>query len=192
MEAVFDWQALEEQLIKQSREAIRQFATEYPDVTCSFFAYDVNPIYGEFLVSFETAAHSLEQAQENEQEVIKRRNQMLALPEAWQHAKYFSTHPVVTEYSPDVGLFAHPIYASIQVSELDELSASGVYPKGTPTNDDYIEGNARIVLWKVIERLIASDAFSPLTLASPFRVGYQFHDEVLCVLRILNWPQLQQ
>ena len=188
-EAVFDWQALEEQLVEQSRETIRHFAAQYPDVTCSFFAYAVNPIYGEFLISFETAEHSLEQAQENEQEAIKRRNQMLTLPQAWRGAQYFSTHPVVTEYSPDTGLFAHPIYAHIQVSELDELSASGVYPRGGETEDDYIEGNARIVLWKVIERLIASDAFSPLTLASPFRVGYQVHDEALVVLRILNWPQ---
>lgn len=189
MEAIFDWQALEEHLIEQSREAIRRFATEYPDVTCSFFAYDVNPIYGEFLVSFETAEHSLQTAQENEQEAIRRRNQMLTLPEAWRGAEYFSTHPVVIEYSPDVGLFAYPMYAQIKVYELDELSASGVYPTGLPTDDDYIEGNARIVLWKVIEQLITSDAFAPLALASPFRVGYQYHDEALTVLRILNWPQ---
>lgn len=52
---VFDWQALEDQLVEQSRQAILQFAAEYPDVTCSFFAYDANPIYGGFLLSFETS-----------------------------------------------------------------------------------------------------------------------------------------
>jgi len=184
----FNWQALEEQLFARSREAILRFAREYPEARCSFFAYDANPIYGEFLVSFETAEHSLQQAQENEQEAIKRRNQMLALPEAWRGATHFSTYPAVTEYSPDVGLFAHHMYDPIKVDELDELSASGAYPKGLETDDDYIEGNARIVLWKVIERLIASDAFSALALASPFRVGYQYHDDELIVLRILNWP----
>ena len=51
-----------------------------------------------------------------------------------------------------------------------------------------MEGNLRIVLWKAIERLIASDAFAPLCLASPFRVGYQLHERELVVLRILNWP----
>jgi hypothetical protein len=188
MEA-FDWQALEEHLFARSREAILRFAREYPEARCSFFAYDANPIYGEFLVGFDTAEHSLQQAQEHEQQAMKRRNQMLTLPEAWRYAKYFSTDPVVTAYTPDVGFFAHSMYAHIQVSELDELSRSGAYPKGQETDDDYIEGNARIVLWKVIERLIASNAFSSLTLASPFRVGYQYHDEALVVLRILNWPR---
>lgn len=84
MEAVFDGKTLEEHLIEQSREAIRRFATEYPDVTCSFFAYNVNPIYGEFLVSFDIAAPALEQVRENEQEAMKSRNQMLTLPEAWR------------------------------------------------------------------------------------------------------------
>jgi hypothetical protein len=31
----------------------------------------------------------------------------------------------------------------------------------------------------VIERLIANEAFNQLSLASPFRVGYQYHDEAL-------------
>lgn len=55
--------------------------------------------------------------------------------------------------------------------------------------DDYAEGNTRIVLWRVIERLIESNAFGQLPLASPFRLGYQMHDDALTVLRILNWPQ---
>jgi hypothetical protein len=186
---VFDWQTLEEQLFERSREAILRFAREYPEARCSFFAYDANPIYGEFIICFETAENSLQQAQENEQEAIKSRNQMLSRPEAWRGAAYLSTNPPVKAYTPDVGLFAHPMYDQIRVRELDELSASDAYPKGLPQEDDYIEGNARIVLWKVIERLIASNAFSPLTLASPFQVGYQVHDDELVVLRILNWPQ---
>jgi hypothetical protein len=186
----FDWQALEGLLFKRSQEAILRFATEYPKAICSFFAYDTNPIYGEFFVSFETAKHSLQQAQENEQQAMKRRTQMLSHPWSWRGARHFSAYPAVMEYTPSVGLFAHHMYELIQVSELDELSRSGAYPKGHETDDDYIEGNARIVLWKVIERLIASDAFSPLSLTSPFRVGYQFHDETLIVLRILNWRHL--
>lgn len=186
---VFDWQAVEEELYARSREAILRFASEHPQARCSFFAYDANPIYGEFFVSFETAEHSLQQAQENEQRAMKRRNQMLGHPEAWRAARHFSSYPVVTEYNAHVGRFAHHMYDPIQVSELEELSASGAYPKGQETEDGYIEGNAHIVLWHVIERLIESSAFSPLTLASPFRVGYQFHDEALVVLRILNWPR---
>ncbi len=184
----FDWQALDDQLVERSRQAIFQFATEYPNVTCSFFAYEANPIYGDFHMSFETYEHSLLEAQKNEQRAIARRTQMLSHERSWRSAKYFSTDPLVTDYSPSVGRFAHLMYAGFKVRELNDLSVSGQYPQGQKHQDDYIEGNVRIVLWKVIERLIANETFNQLTLASPFRVGYQYHDEALVVLRILNWP----
>ena len=115
MVSFFDWQALEDQLVERSRQAILRFATEYPDVTCSFFAYDANPIYGDFHMSFETYEHSLQEAQENEQRAIARRNQMLSHEWFWRSAKYFSTSPLVTDYSPDVGRFAHLMYVGLKV-----------------------------------------------------------------------------
>lgn len=57
--------------------------------------------------------------------------------------------------------------------------------------EGYLEGSTRLVFWKVLERLIDSGLFSHLHLSSPFRVGYQFHDQELIVLRILNWPKAE-
>ncbi len=54
--------------------------------------------------------------------------------------------------------------------------------------DNYIDGNVQIVLWKAIERLIANEAFASLHLSAPFHVGYQLHTDSLVVLRVLNWP----
>jgi hypothetical protein len=62
------------------------------------------------------------------------------------------------------------------------------YPIGLAHQDDFLESNVRLVLWRVAERLVADEAFKPLTLASPFIVGYEFHDGEDVVLRILNWP----
>lgn len=188
MVSVFDWHALEDQLVERSRQVIFQFATEYPEVTCSFFAYEVHPHAGDFLLSFETIEHSLQQAQEQEQWAIASRSKMLSHEWSWRAAKYFSTAELVTDYNSEVEYFAHHLYADLHVKELNKLSAGGEYPKGGETENNYIEGNIRIVLWKVTERLIAHEAFNRLTLASPFRVGYEFYDEPLVVLRILNWP----
>lgn len=68
---------------------------------------------------------------------------------------------------------------------------SGNYPGGNEGSDAYIEGNTRIILWRVLERLIAAHAFDALKLASPFRVGYQLSGDCLVVMRILNWPEAE-
>jgi hypothetical protein len=40
----------------------------------------------------------------------------------------------------------------------------------------------------VIERLVKTQAFDFLTLASPFMTGYSLHDEGGVLVRLLNWP----
>jgi hypothetical protein len=191
MTLTFDWQALEDRLFEQSKALIRQFAAEHPDVLCSFFAYDTNPAYGEFLPSFDSYENMLRMAQEDEQRaIISRREQMQRQEWSWRWAHYVLRS--VSDSSPDVSAFAYHIYAEIRSAELEALSVSGTYPQNNDeSEDDYINGNVRIVLWKVVERLIAAEAFAPLRLASPFRVGYQFHDDGhFIVLRLLNWPQV--
>ena len=190
MASTFDWQSLEDRLFEQSKALILQFAAEHPDVVCSFFAYDTNPAYGEFLPSFDSNENMLRIAKEDEQRAIAMREQTLGQEWSWRSAHYV-LHSV-RDSSPDVGSFAYHIYAEIRFPELEKLSWSGNYPQTTyESEDDYINGNVRIVLWKVVERLIAVEAFAPLCLASPFRVGYQFHDDgYFIVLRLLNWPQI--
>lgn len=184
-----DWQSLEERLFEQTSSVIRQFATEHSDVTCSFFAYDTDPGHGYFLPSFDTYENSLQQAQKNEQWAIEQRQKMLSQDWSWNSASYLSKSPRITDYSPDVGYFAYHIYAEFHFPELVEFRENESYPqKRNDAEDDYLEGHVRIILWRVIERLIMNDAFAQLRMSSPFRVGYQFHDEDLLVLRILKWP----
>lgn len=185
----FDWQSLEDRLYEQSRAVIQQFAAEHPAVTCSFFAYDTDPQEGYFLLGFDTLENSLRMAQENEQRAIKQRNEMLTQDWSWRTAHFMLQFPRVTDYSPDIGYFAYPTYAQIDFQELADLSESDNYPqRQNNIEDDYIDGNVQIVLWKVIERLIVDEAFAPLHLSAPFHVGYQLHTDGLVVLRILNWP----
>jgi hypothetical protein len=47
-------------------------------------------------------------------------------------------------------------------------------------------------MWRVAEQLAAEDAFAPLTMASPFLLGYSIHDQEEVILRLLNWPKLAE
>ncbi len=64
---IFDWQSLEDRLYEQSKVIIQQFAAEHPDITCSFFAYETDPIEGYFMLGFDTYENALRMVQENEQ-----------------------------------------------------------------------------------------------------------------------------
>ena len=180
-----NWRAIEERLVQFSQEALSTFATEHPTETCSFIAIAVDlPI---FLLSLDTPSNALRVAQQTEQEAVVQRAKMLSLPTAWQGARYFLTQPPVHEYSYDSSLFAFESYAHLKIDALEDLGFAEDYPRHE-TGDDYAEGNTSIVLWRVIERLIAGDALRSLHLASPCRLGYHLHDDDLTVLRILNWP----
>lgn len=187
----FDWQSLEDRLYEDSQTIIRQFAAEHPDVICSSFAYGTDPREGYFLLGFNSYAHSLQMAQEHEQQAIRQRNLRLLDERAWRTASSVFNTTRTSYSSPDISYFDYPEYARIDFPELVELSESENYPQPNyDFEDDYIEGNTRIVLWKVIERLIASHSFDQLHLASPFYVGYALHEDFQPPpLRILNWPE---
>jgi hypothetical protein len=70
-----------------------------------------------------------------------------------------------------------------------KLAEKGDYPKKAAHEDDCLESNARLVMWRVAEPLVAEDAFTRLTLASPFLPGYSLHDQAEVILRMLNWPK---
>lgn len=182
-----NWQEIEDRLFAFSSETIGRFAAEHAEEVCSFFAFDVD--LPSFLLSLDTPQNALQVAQRTEQEAIAERAKMLALPIAWRGARYFSTRPPVLDYSYSTDFFAYFNFADITIDEVEDLHFAEDYPQDESA-DDYAEGNTRVVLWRVIERLIDRDALGSLRLASPFRLGYQMHDDDLTVLRILNWPQI--
>jgi len=71
---------------------------------------------------------------------------------------------------------------------LDCFFDSEQYPHCKPGQDDYLAGNTRVIIWKVLERFIADNVFLHIKTTPLFRLGYQLFEEDLVVLRILNWP----
>src|SRR5581483_8282979 len=124
---IFDWQSLEDRLYEQSKAIIQQFASEHPDVICSFFAYETDPIEGYFFLGFDTAENTLRMAQENEKRAIKQRNQMLTQDWFWRHARSMLQIPRLTDYSPDIGYFTYPTDARLNFQELCDLFESNNY-----------------------------------------------------------------
>ena len=189
MTFAFDWQTIEDRLFEESQTTIVQFALEHPDVICSFFAYGVDLDAGYFLPSFDTPENSIRQAQRQEAWAIQSRNQMLNQDWSWRYASNTIKVPRLVGHSPGIDSFAYHMYAELYFSELVQLRENANYPsKNNEIENDYVDGNVYILLWKVVERLIASHAFDRLSLATPFLIGSEFHEDELRVLRILNWP----
>lgn len=187
----FDWQSIEDRLFEKSQACIVRFAQEHPDVSCSFFAYDTDPTYGYFYLSFDTPEHALEEAQEYERLIRSHRYSTLSDEEMWRYAEMVLKNSTLITYGPDAGGFAYPEYDRIIFNELDALSV--ISPEEDPElapliREGYLNGNVYRMLWKLSERLVASGVFKHLRLASPFRIGLQFHEDRIVVLRILNWP----
>ena len=119
---------------------------------------------------------------------IESRRKYLRGKAAWRWAKHQVSTPVLSPFNTDSGDFEFPEYADVEFPAWVKLAAKGNYPKGAEHEDDYLESNARLVMWRVAERLVAENAFAPLTLASPFLLGYSIHDQEEVILRMLNWP----
>lgn len=183
-----DWEEIEETLFAKAEAAILQFASEHPDEICSFFAFAWMPVEGDFSICFDTWGNAIRAAKEHEQFILASRNTTLGQDWSWESAHYFSTADQIVDYAPDVDIFAYSPYVDIWFAGWAEFSESDQYPQSQRGKGDYLDGNTRIVLWKVLQRLVENDAFARLRLSSPFRVGYQFHEEELVVIRILNWP----
>lgn len=190
MESV-DWLLLEESLFQQSKRAIDRFAVEHSKESCSFLAYAWIGEGEEISLCIDISDSAIRSAQENEQEILTQRLILLRLREAWKVARHFLNEPKVNEYAPGVDLFKYGPYVDIRLEHWDEVINQQPYPAHRQTEDDYLSGNIRILIWKCIERLITENVLDVLQLASPFHLGYQFHDEEIIVLRILNWPSLK-
>lgn len=184
-----DWDASDQKLYQASIAAIERFAREHPndEVCCFFFDCD-EPRYGHLFISFDTLENNIRSAKELERIAIENREKNLRGKLTWQWAEYQLTTPVLSPFNTDGGDFAFREFAEIQIAAWVNLAQKG-YPKGDENDDDYLESNVRLVLWRVTERLVADDAFAALKLASPFMVGYSIHDQEEVILRLLNWPK---
>ncbi len=190
--AMIDWNKTEDRIFKWSQAAIKKFARAFPDeLICSVF-FDSEPRYGYVFLAFDTLDNSIKSAKQLEQFALEGRQRYMKFDEAWRNARYGINTPAISLLNTNSGDFAFQEYAEIQFPAWQRLVESKnyqqKYPKRNEGDDDYLDGNVRIVLWKVVERLVAADAFCQLRRAHPFFVGYAFHDEEEVILRVLNWP----
>jgi hypothetical protein len=183
------WEASDRELHKASVAAIQRFAREHLGVAvcCCFFDCD-SPQYGHLSISFDTAANNARVVKDLERYAIEKRAEYLRGKLTWQWAKHQLGTPVLSPFNTNGGDFEFREFAEVKFPAWVELAEKGDYPKGAAHEDDYLESNARLVMWRVVEQLVAENAFAPLALASPFLVGYSLHDQEEVILRLLNWP----
>lgn len=185
---VVNWHTVEERVYQWCLDGITQFAERHPGTACSFLAISYNTDAGLFQFSLDTPDNALREAQANERDAIERRRRMLAPEWGWRAATYFATDPRVVDYTPHPGAFAYQVGPVLELEALRHLQSQEGYPERNEHEDDYTQGNAVVVIWRVVERLVDAGAFAALCTAAPFRIGYLIDDEELVVLRILNWP----
>jgi len=185
-----DWSRSDERLHGAAHSAIQAFAKEQSsvEVCCFFFDCD-DPVYGLVHISLDSLQNNMRSAMRLEQYAIESRNRNLNGKIRWQWAKHRLTTPVLSPFNTNGGNFEFGCYRTVEFPAWRELAESKDLPQSAKTEDDYLASNARLVMWRVAERLVSEDAFAPLSLASPFMVGYSVHDEEEAILRLLNWPR---
>ncbi len=184
-----DWSKSDERLHEAALSAIQGFAKEHGkvEVRCFFFDCD-DPHYGLVHISLDSVENNMRSAKQLEQFAIEHRNRNLKGNTSWHSAKYRLTTPVLSPFNTNGGDFEFGCYRTVEFPAWREFVESKELPQGAEHEDDYLASNARLVMWRVAERLVSEDAFAPLLLASPFMVGYSLHDEEEAILRLLNWP----
>lgn len=180
-----NWREVEATLFEQGKAAVEQFAAEHPDLICSFFAIVVDPLAGEFAFCFDTLQNAYQQAMKQELYILGDRQSSSKRSESWRYAGSLSAS--LLEYPSTTEHFHFFSYALVRFDWL-EFADSEAYPERQEGQEDYLEGNTRLAIWRSLERLITNKTFLQLSIASPFRIGYQFSEESLIVLRFLNWP----
>jgi hypothetical protein len=188
-----DWSKSDERLHEVAFSAIQTFAKEHGNVeVCCFFFDCDDPEYGLVHISLDSIQNNMRSAKQLEQYAIESRDRNLKGKLRWQSAKYQLRTPVLSPFNTNGGDFEFSCYRTAEFPAWRGLAESKEYSRGAEHEHDYLASNARLVMWRVAERLVSEDAFAPLFLASPFMLGYSVHDEEEAILRLLNWPRIPQ
>jgi hypothetical protein len=187
-----DWKQIEEVLLDESKKIISEFIHAHKDEICSFFAYDIPeaPI-GSFFLSFDTLLNAINKAQDYAKKAESRQEQFLRFPHAWKTASQYTDQQSLTSFSPNTGDFKYAEYGLIDFPEWENVNFEELPQKEYMHQDDYLTGNIRVILLKVIRQLVRENVFAQAKMSSPFYIGYQLHDENMVVQYILNWPKVE-
>ncbi len=105
----------------------------------------------------------------------------------WLFYKSAMISASILPFSNNTGDFKYSIFSKIIFEGWEEYSESDEYPQDEISGDDYLEAHLSVVFWKVFDKLIEENQFQKLKMASPFYLGFSFHDEDQLILRIINW-----
>lgn len=186
-----NWQEAEDALFAACGEAIERFQREQADKTVSFFAFDSEPSAGYALISIDTPENEQKNAVKEQEYEIALRPKKFSGEKAWESTEYFIQQRQPKTHCHSTGAMEFAQWESVELESLEDFLQEIEEEEELFQRHDYLMGHARLIFWRVFERLIAENAFAPLKLASPFRLGYNFHDESLVVVRILNWPSTE-
>ena len=198
-----DWAADEQLLYSKCCEAIARFVAEHPDELCSFLAFDSEPCYGYVIIGLDTRENEVKESNRRQAYEVENRLAQFKQPTAWKNAHYYVAERQAYAHCESSGSFAYAQYENVAFEHWEEFSNSfynDLPPEDAPEyaeaeskaielSADYLTGHVILIFWRVIERLIAEGEINKLNLASPFRLGYNFHDQgLITVVRVINWP----
>ena len=186
---IIDWNKAEQRAVTETINAVRDFAAEHSDEECCYFAFDSDPQYGYVLLCFDTTDNSRRSAQAREHSAVERRKQTLSGEQAWEYSSHFLRSPVLAPFGDDTGNFAFIGYRKLSFPDWDQFAQDPAYPAKKENCDDWLEGHFRVLVWKVVERLVAEGAFDCLRKSSPFMIGYGIHDQEMSIVRMINWKR---
>jgi len=181
-----DWQGAEDLLFARSQAIIQKFGQEHPDESVSFFFFTVDSEFTGVGLNFDTPANSLRKAKAHQRREVEYRNRLFALERGWRDARYFATH--ASRQIDDFNRWGPWEY---HVYEFVEVAAWAEYFYGREEASE-LEDRIITAVWRVVDRLVQAKTFDVLRRAAPFRIGFGFHDDAMVVLRILDWPRIDE
>ena len=180
----------EEKLYKAAIRAIKAFGKEEPNTEVRCFFLDSDDVeYGRVGVSIDSASNNSDVSLDSFKSTKKNRRAACKGKRAWELAKHGLSCPPLAVYSTDSGDFDFCEFAEVDLPGWRKVAKKNGVEETDDGDDNYLEGNARISMWRTIERLVKERAFDSLKTGSPFFVGFSFHDEEPTTVDILNWPK---
>ncbi|MFN0197978.1 MAG: hypothetical protein ACKVT0_14630 [Planctomycetaceae bacterium] len=184
------WKQSEEKLYNAAIRAIKNFCKEEPNTEVRCFFFDSDDVeYGRVGISIDSAANNFETSIDSITSAKKSRRSNLKGKITWQWAKYKLNCPPLEPFNTDSGDFDFGEFAEVIVPEWRKIAKKKDLPNSDDEDENYLEGNARLTMWRTLERLIKEHAFREMKTGSPFIVGFSLHDESPTTIDILNWPK---
>jgi hypothetical protein len=182
-----DWQAILQIVYQRTVMVIEDFGMAHPEEEVCYLAYDVNAHEGEIRIGLDTTENSKIWAQKEAARLVHQIHDYSQSNGSWQFINGVMSQLSFLPFSNQVTNFKYPNYSEIKFRGWQTFIESDDYPNyHFPKAEDYLEGKMVFVFWHVVQQLIKQKKLRTLAIASPFYVGYRFHNQAQVVLRMIN------